>query len=371
MTQQKAPGLDFSSLVAEVSATWGATVGVAVLAALEAGEEVKGNTSPNPPVGAALFDARGVLAVGATAPAGGAHAEINALTQLAEKGISPEGLSIAVTLEPCNHTGRTGPCSHALLEAGIAKVFYLTADTNPQAQGGAEFLREHGVEVTFIGVTVPTLQYWLASIRNHRPSVTVKWAHTLDGYIAAPDGTSQWITGEVARAFVHHDRAQRDAIIVGTGTVVADNPRLSARRGYDTAEAAAGTLYEHQPVRVVIGRRTLGHEFHLGMADGTSIIHAATIEQALQMLWETGARDVLVEGGAGLVSSFFEQGLVDFVQDYQAPALLGRGKSLSTWPYAQSMTEIVRFERIHTQVLGQDVMSLLAAVNDGRSSYAH
>lgn len=327
----------------------GAVVAQAVSASVTAGDAVKGTTSPNPPVGASLFDDQGVVSTGGTSPAGGPHAEINALRNLA--GRPSEGLSAAVTLEPCNHTGRTGPCSHALLEAGIRRVFYLSADENPQAQGGAEFLREHGVEVFFLDLPVQTILPWKKAIEKGRPAVTVKWAHTLDGFIAAPDGTSQWITGERARRFVHRDRSQRDAILVGTGTVLTDDPQLTAR-------TATGP-YENQPLRVVVGTRYIPESFHLGASRDPNILSFASIEAALSELWERGARDVLVEGGAGLITSFFETGLVDFIHDYTAPKLLGAGIALTGWPGARTMADIKEFRRLGTRVLGEDVLSIL------------
>ena len=282
----------------------------AIAAAIEAGESVRGTTSPNPPVGCALIDASGeLIATGATSPAGGPHAEINALRDAGERA---RGATAVVTLEPCNHTGRTGPCSQALVEAGIARVVYFTADPNDAAAGGAEYLRSHGVEVDFQPVRIAALQPWLRSVRHNRPSVTLKFASTLDGFTAATDGTSKWITGDEARELAHEDRAKLDAIIVGTGTAIADDPSLTAR-------FPDGTLRGHQPRRVVVGTREVpeGNLTRLGFEQ------YATPEEALEALWATGARDVLVEGGATLAASFLELDLVDAVQAYIAPALLG------------------------------------------------
>ena len=167
-------------------------------AAVSAGESARGTTSPNPPVGCALVDDHGtVLAAGATSPAGGPHAEINALQRAGDRA---KGATAVVTLEPCNHTGRTGPCSHALARAGITRVIYLTADPFKPAAGGADYLREHGVDVDYRPTRVAALQPWLRSVVNERPSVTLKFASTLDGFTAAVDGTSQWVTGADARA---------------------------------------------------------------------------------------------------------------------------------------------------------------------------
>lgn len=315
----------------------------AISAAIAAGESVRGTTSPNPPVGCALVSASGeLIATGATSPAGGPHAEINALRQA---GARARGAIAVVTLEPCNHTGRTGPCARALVEAGVKRVVYFTADPNEAAAGGAAYLRDHGVEVDFQPVRVAALQPWLRSVRHGRPSVTLKFASTLDGFTAAADGTSRWITGEAAREQVHEDRAKIDAIIVGTGTAIADDPSLTAR-------FPDGTLRQHQPRRVVIGSREVpdGNLSRLGFEQ-----HAAPHE-ALDALWDTGARDVLVEGGATLAASFLELDLVDTVQAYIAPALLGAGRGVLDRAIAGTIADAYRFRTTAVRPLGNDVL---------------
>ena len=175
--------------------------------AMAAAEEVRGTTSPNPPVGAAILDATGnLVGVGATQPPGGSHAEIMALAQA---GTNTQGGTAVVTLEPCNHTGRTGPCSHAILDAGITTVYYVHPDPNPVACGGAAWLADRGVKVIQLPGHVPALRPWLAATRMQRPYLTWKTANTIDGFTAALDGTSQWITGEDARHHAHRDRRPR------------------------------------------------------------------------------------------------------------------------------------------------------------------
>lgn len=311
-------------------------------AAIEAGESVRGATSPNPPVGCELISASGeLIATGATSPAGGPHAEVNALREAGERA---QGATAVVTLEPCNHTGRTGPCSEALVEAGIRRVVYFTADPNEAAAGGADYLRAHGVEVDFQPVRVAALQPWLRSVRLGRPSVTLKFASTLDGFTAAADGTSKWITGEDARGLVHAGRAKLDAIIVGTGTAIADDPSLTAR-------FPDGTLREHQPRRVVIGSREVpeGNLTRLGFEQ------YATPTEALEALWQTGARDVLVEGGAALAASFLELDLVDAVHAYIAPALLGAGRGVLDRAIAGTIADARRFRTTLVRPVGNDV----------------
>ncbi len=188
---------------------------------------------PNPRVGCVILDDRGrVIAEGRHRGAGSAHAEVDALRQLPAGGA--RGSTAVVTLEPCNHTGRTGPCAAALIEAGVARVAYAVADPGAESSGGAARLRAAGIEVTdgvLADEAAAFLRVWLGSARLGRPFVTAKWASSLDGRIAAADGTSRWITGPAAREDVHRRRAEADAILVGTGTVLADAPALSPRAG--------------------------------------------------------------------------------------------------------------------------------------------
>ncbi len=317
----------------------------ALAAAIAAGDDVHGTTSPNPPVGAAILDADGrLVGVGGTRPAGGAHAEVVALAQA---GDAAWGGTAVVTLEPCNHTGRTGPCSHALAEAGVAAVRYVNPDPDPQATGGARYLAERGVDVGRIDARTRALEPWLAATRLGRPHVTLKFAQSLDGFTAAVDGTSQWITGEAARADVHRDRLRRDAIIIGTGTALADDPSLTARTGVDVPP-------ERQPRRVVIGRRDVrasaGNLVRLGYEQYPDL------EQSLAALWETGARDVLVEGGATLAAAAVEAGLVDAVRAYLAPVILGDGRGVLHGWSASTLVNAPRFELGDVTTFGADVL---------------
>lgn len=318
----------------------------ALAAAEAASAAVRGTTSPNPPVGAAIVDVAGnTVGVGATRPAGGPHAEVMALSEAGERA---RGGTAVVTLEPCNHTGRTGPCTHALVEAGITRVVFARRDANPVAGGGAEWLRDNGVEVVHPEpdqLPAPTLDPWLRAIEAGRPAVTLKFAQTLDGFTAAADGTSQWITGPEARRAVHADRAHRDAIIVGTGTVLADDPRLTARRD-------DGGEYGHQPRRVVIGTREIPAGHHLAGA----CERYPDIATALSALWESGARDVLVEGGAGLAAGFVAAGVVDFVQAYLAPKLLGAGHPVLGGAVTETLSGAFEFETTAVRRLGADVL---------------
>ena len=206
---------------------------------------------PNPRVGCVLLDsAGGVLAEGFHRGTGTPHAEVAAL---AAAGGTAEGATAVVTLEPCNHVGRTGPCAQALLEAGVRRVVFAQSDPTPLASGGARRLAEQGVQV-LPGVLAEESEAlneaWTFAARHGRPMVTWKVASSLDGRVAAADGSSRWITAGPARAQVHALRAEVDAVLIGTGTALADDPSLTVRD-------QAGALAAHQPLRVVMGRREI------------------------------------------------------------------------------------------------------------------
>lgn len=279
-------------------------------------------TGGNPRVGCVLINDEGtIVAEGWHRGAGTPHAEVDALTRLGSAGGDSRGLTAVVTLEPCNHTGRTGPCSVALIEAGVARVVYSVPDPSPTAGGGSLRLREAGIDVlSGVGAdaTSEFLHAWLTATRLGRPYVTVKWAASLDGRAAAADGSSQWITGTASRQRVHEQRAQSDAIVVGTGTVIADDPTLTAR-------GDAGELLAHQPLPVVIGEREVpagaklrAREF---VAAGSRDLPAVLAE-----LFRRDIRRVYVEGGPTLASAFIAAGLVDEYSIYLAPKLIGGPK---------------------------------------------
>lgn len=280
-------------------------------------DAVKGTTYPNPPVGAVILDRDGEVAgVGGTQPPGEAHAEVMALRRA---GTRAAGGTAVVTLEPCNHQGRTGPCVDALLDAGVAAVVFAVADPNPVAAGGAQRLTDAGVTVSS-GVLADEvsggpLREWLHRQRTGRPHVTWKFAASLDGRSAAADGTSQWITGPAARADVHRHRAAADAIVVGTGTVLADDPTLTAR-------LSDGTLAARQPLRVVVGEREISSEANVLNDDSrTMVIRTHDPLEVLQAL--SDRTDVILEGGPTLAGAFVRAGLVDRILAYLAPTLLG------------------------------------------------
>jgi diaminohydroxyphosphoribosylaminopyrimidine deaminase/5-amino-6-(5-phosphoribosylamino)uracil reductase len=275
---------------------------------------------PNPRVGCVILDASSaIVGEGYHRGAGTAHAEAVALVAA---GSAARGGTAVVTLEPCTHTGRTGPCVDALLATGISRVVIGADDPNPLAAGGAGRLREAGADVE-IGVlaaeSVALNRRWTAAMTIGRPFVTWKFAATLDGRSAAADGTSRWITGEQARADVHIRRAQADAVLVGTGTVLADNPQLTVRD-------AAGRPLARQPLRVVLGRRRLpAHARVLDDAAPTLVINHRDPGKALAELHDLEVRHVWLEGGPTVAAAFWRAGLVDELVAYLAPTLLGSG----------------------------------------------
>nr|WP_041945033.1 bifunctional diaminohydroxyphosphoribosylaminopyrimidine deaminase/5-amino-6-(5-phosphoribosylamino)uracil reductase RibD [Tsukamurella paurometabola] len=324
-------------------------IDAALTLAIEESVAARGVSTPNPPVGAVILAADGTVAGrGRTAPAGGPHAEVVAL---AEAGDAARGGTAVVTLEPCDHTGRTGPCTQALIAAGIARVAYAAADPNPVAAGGAATLRSAGLDVTHLGVEPWPLTEWLFRQRHGRPMVTVKLAATVDGRIAAPDGTSQWITGPAARARVHAERAQLDAIIVGTGTVAVDDPALTARR-------PDGSLYRHQPNRIVIGDREVSSGAKIFAAPGKVVrVHGHDPRAALAAAAD--AVHVQVEGGSTVIGAFLAAGLVDRVQAYIAPVLLGAGLAALSVPGIGTLGDALRMRLDSVERLGDDVLLTL------------
>jgi diaminohydroxyphosphoribosylaminopyrimidine deaminase / 5-amino-6-(5-phosphoribosylamino)uracil reductase len=285
--------------------------------AIEQSYQVKGTTYPNPPVGAVILDPEGrVVGVGGTAPAGGDHAEVVALRRAG--GLAAGGIAV-VTLEPCNHYGKTPPCVNALIEAGVATVVYAVTDPNGIAGGGAGRLSAGGVQVRS-GVLADQvaggpLREWLYKQRTGLPHLTWKYASSVDGRSAASDGSSQWISSEASRLDLHRRRAMADAIVVGTGTVLADDPALTAR-------VADGSLAEKQPLRVVVGMREIPPEAKVLNDDSrTMVIRTHDPMEVLKAL--SDRTDVLLEGGPTLAGAFLRAGAINRILAYVAPILVG------------------------------------------------
>jgi len=318
--------------------------------AVELAAQGIGSTHPNPVVGCVITNQGGhPVGEGFHAYSGGPHAEVGAL-QMA--GSQARGGTAYVTLEPCNHTGRTGPCSDALIEAGITRVVYAVADPNKQASGGAEKLRsknllvEHGVledEAEAVN------HVWLHSIRTGRPFVTWKFATTLDGRSAAPDRSSKWITGPLARADVHRKRAECDAIAVGTQTVLDDDPELTVRDEQDVPA-------ERQPLRVVVGDREIPPTARVRNDRAeTLILPTHDPAEVLRQLDDHQIRHLWLEGGPTLAAAFVRAGLVDQIVAYVAPAVLGSGFSAIGDLGAESIGQLRRFNLADITRFGDDV----------------
>jgi diaminohydroxyphosphoribosylaminopyrimidine deaminase / 5-amino-6-(5-phosphoribosylamino)uracil reductase len=307
---------------------------------------------PNPRVGCVLLDEDGgVVADGYHRGEGHPHAEVEALRAA---GDSARGCTAVVTLEPCNHIGRTGPCSTALRDAGIVRVVYAQPDANPVARGGAEALRTAGLDVEG-GVLADDARdvnpEWTFAVDNGRPFVTWKFAATLDGRSAATDGASQWITSPEARADVHRLRAESDAILVGTGTVLADDPRLTVRDGNGTPLDR-----RFQPLRVVMGMRPIAA--NAAVADDTAEslrLRTRDPGRALTVLFGHGRQRVWLEGGPTLAAAFVRAGLVDRTVAYLAPALLGAGPAAVGDLGVATVADAVQLELTDVTQVGPDL----------------
>lgn len=318
----------------------------AALAAAARGPEA----DPNPRVGCVIVDAAGlIVGVGHHRGAGTAHAEVDALD---EAGELARGGTAYVTLEPCDHVGRTGPCTQALIDAGIAAVRYAVPDPDPIAGGGAARLSAHGIDVRhgLLGEAAEGLnRTWLHARRTGRPFVTWKFAATLDGRSAAADGASRWITGLAARRDVHALRARCGAVVIGTGTALADDPALTVR-------TPDGSSADRQPLRVVVGSRPLPDAAQLrDAAAPTLMLDTHDPEDVMARLIDRGIHHVLLEGGPRLAGAFWRAGLIDEVRAYLAPALLGAGPSAVTDLGIATMADIARLRITDVAVLDQDV----------------
>ena len=304
----------------------------------------------NPQVGAIILDKDlNTIAEGWHKGAGTAHAEVDALSKL---DTVPAGSTAVVTLEPCNHTGRTGPCSQALIAAGISRVVFATKDPGNESAGGAQKLSSAGVEViegVLEDVASEQSTVWLTAMKKQRPYISLKWAQTLDGRTAASDKTSKWISGPVSREDVHLRRSQLDAILVGTGTIQYDNPDLTARK-------PDGSRYEHQQLRVVVGKTELSNDLRVFNEEAPTIqLKTHDINEVLSKLWDRGIRHVLVEGGAQLASEFIAKGLFDEILLYQAPLLVGGSNVAVTDIGINTMEKALELSFTEVKQLGQDV----------------
>ncbi len=317
--------------------------------ALDNAARVRLITSPNPWVGAVVAATDGELFDGATRTPGEAHAEVVALQAA---GSHAHGATVYVTLEPCAHTGRTGPCTEALIDAGVARVVVGVVDPDPEVSGrGVARLREAGIAVE-VGVEADAveeqLQPYLHHRRTGRPYVVLKLAATLDGRIALADGSSQWITGAQARVEAHRLRAHSDAVCVGAGTVRADNPSLTVRDWHPPA----GVEYDElDPMRIVLGHAPELAKVH-PCHEVTGDLPAIVAE-----IGRRGVLQLLVEGGAHVAADFHRLGLVDRYELFLAPALSGGEDATAMFagPGAPSVARMWRGRLHQISVLGGDL----------------
>jgi len=308
--------------------------------------------SPNPWVGAVLVTAAATYHA-ATAPPGGPHAEVAALRLAAEAGDTTVGSTLYTTLEPCAHFGRTPPCVDAIVAAGVRRVVVAVEDPDPLVAGrGLRALREAGVEVA-LGTGAHAVEEQLAPYLKHRrtgrPWVVLKLAATMDGRTAAPDGSSRWITGAAARRDAHALRAESDAVLVGAGTVRADDPELTVRHACSSEQV-------RQPLRVVLGHAPEGAKVH------PALELSGPLGEVLDHLGGLGVVQVLVEGGATVAADLHRAGLVDRYVLYLAPALFGGddGRPLFEGPGAPTIGEVWRGRVVSVERLGADLKVELA-----------
>lgn len=318
-------------------------------AAITAANDVRTTTAPNPWVGAAVAAEDGVPSVGATQPPGGAHAEVRAIEAARAAGVDVTGATLATTLEPCCTTGRTGPCTDAIIEAGIARVLIGIEDPDADVSGrGVEQLRAAGIAVE-TGIERDAVEDQLAPYLHHRrtgrPYVVVKLASSADGRTAAPDGTSQWITGEEARTDAHRLRAESQAILVGAGTVRADDPSLTVRLvdGPDPRRVVLGTAPADAAIQPCLEWR-------------------GELPELLDLLGREGVLQLMVEGGANTTAQFQSEGLVDRYVLYVAPAVFGGddARPMFVGNGAPTIDELPRGRFLGVRHLGDDLRIDLA-----------
>lgn len=344
--------------------------------ALELAKRAEGQTAPNPMVGCVLVKDGKVVGEGWHKGAGRPHAEVEAI---ADAGPEARGATAYVTLEPCSHHGRTPPCTEAVIAAGITEVVYAMPDPNPVASGGAEKLRRTGIKVrdeVCAEEAKELNRFWLYSLKSKRPWVIAKFAMSLDGKIATAGGESKWITGPDARARAHELRRSVDAIVVGAGTVIADDPSLTARiigaetgyplrvvldsTGRTPLSSAAFDRSGRGALLATTGRapesrlnqyRELGVDVRAYGSNGRP-----DVEDVLIDLKGLGALAVLVEGGAETLGSFFDAGLIDEVYAFIAPVVIGGGKSAVAGEGAATISAAHGLRNIDTEMLGRDML---------------
>jgi diaminohydroxyphosphoribosylaminopyrimidine deaminase/5-amino-6-(5-phosphoribosylamino)uracil reductase len=315
----------------------------AMARAIECARLGLGKTSPNPIVGAVITSATGEF-ISEGFHQGADHAEVVAIN--AAKNF-PAGAIIYVTLEPCNHHGKTPPCTQAIIEAGIKKVVYAVSDPNPIATGGAERLRAAGIEVeSGIGEEQARLENraWLTKMELGRPRITWKIASTMDGKVAASDGTSKWITGDLARTDVARMRSQVDGIVTSTATVIADDPLMTSKG------------FGKNPVRIVMGATELSAKMQISNdAAETVLIKSQNFDDLLSLAKERGFNELLIESGPTFGTALLRANLIDEIVLFQAPTLLGSGTPSIGDLGITNISGRLDFEISDVEVIGSDL----------------
>lgn len=309
----------------------------------------------NPQVGATILDPNGqIISEGWHRGSGTPHAEVMALENFANEfpGQPLENHTLVVTLEPCNHDGKTGPCALALVKAGVSRVVFASTDPGKESSHGSRTLKDAGIEVipsVMLNLAEEQNRVWLQSKRLGRPFVTLKWASTLDGRSAASDGTSQWISGSESRIDTHARRANADGILIGTNTALTDDPELTARK-------PDGSYFDDQPIRIVVGESELPNNLRLYNDKAKTIqIKTRDLHDALRQLWAQGIKHVFVEGGPKLASAFVEARLVDEFIVYLAPMLLGGPNTALGQIGITNIKDAWQLQILETKQLGNDI----------------
>jgi diaminohydroxyphosphoribosylaminopyrimidine deaminase / 5-amino-6-(5-phosphoribosylamino)uracil reductase len=349
--------------------------------ALRLASKGRGLVSPNPMVGAIVVRREKVVGQGLHQRIGGPHAEVNALRDAGDKA---RGATLYVTLEPCNHHGRTPPCTQAVLEAGVNRVVIGMPDPNPQvAGGGTQFLRSHGLEV-LSGVLEPECrrlnQAFIKHMTTGLPLVTIKAAATLDGRIATRNGDSRWISSQLSRRFVHRLRCDLDAILVGIGTALRDDPLLTARDiGKPCRQPVRVILdsnlrlpltsqlvisVEHAPLWVACRRQASSQKRRALSDAGVEVLalppgdHGVDLTALLGELGKRGINSVLVEGGGHVLGAFMEEHLADEFHFFYAPKILGDPEAvpLVSGKPRRLMDEALQIYDLRVRRSGDDVL---------------
>lgn len=348
--------------------------------ALDLAQKGQGYTSPNPMVGAVVVKDGEVKGSGYHQAIGLAHAEVNAIENA---GSQTKGATLYVNLEPCNHTGRTPPCTHKILEAGIKRVVAAMEDPNTEAGGGAVFLRAHGIEVLLGVCEEPAKKLneaFLKYVHTKQPFVILKCAATLDGHIATRSGDSKWVTGDKARKFVHQLRHAVDAILVGVGTIHSDDPSLTTRldsaSGLDPVRIVLDThlsispnarilqLESNSDTILVTGKGVAENRKRAVEKKGVRLIELPVNTNGIEMqpllnrLGKMGITSLLIEGGSRVIASALSSGIVDKVLFFYAPKILGGddGIPICRGPGPELMKDCIRIKNIRVQRFDDDVL---------------